>query len=382
MTSPSLRLALAFSAFASVALAHPDDVPATAASFRVAAVDLPAGTLGSGAWRYEVVPGWTKLPAGTNLGPTHGGVLVDKAGLIYVTSDGPAGILVFSPEGKLLRTIASEVNGIHGLMLRDEGGKQFIYGAHLLGHQVVKLALDGTVIWKIPAPVESGVYPLLENWKPNTKTPNAKPGATLVGPDGKTYVIDGYKPTAVTVGPDGRIYVADGYGASVMHEFTPERKWVRVIGSKGEGDGQFKTCHGLALDTRYGAPLILVCDRENRRLVHLDLEGKFVRVLATDLRRPCAVSIMGDYAAVAELEGRVIITDKEGKIVATLGDNPDKKQWATNKVPVEAFQDGIFTAPHGVSFDASGNLYVQDWNVAGRLSKLVRSPEKKLTMKE
>jgi hypothetical protein len=146
----------------------------------------------------------------------------------------------------------------------------------------------------MPCPTESGVYPALDDWKPNPKTPKAKPGATLVGHDGRSYVIDGYKPTAVTVGPDGRIYVADGYGASIIHEFSPDRKWTRVIGSRGEGDGQFKTCHGIALDTRFEKPLLLVCDRENRRLIHLDLDGKFVRNLAVGLRRPCAVSIMGE----------------------------------------------------------------------------------------
>ena len=377
MSSTSCRLALAFCALTALAVAHPDDAPTTAAAWKVAAAaPIPAGPLGSGAWRFEVEAGWVKLPEKTALGPTHGGVLVDRAGLVYVSSDGPAGILVFAANGKFLRSLAPELNGIHGLMLREEGGRQFIYGAHLLGHQVVKLGLDGSVVWKLACPTESGVYPALENWKPNPKTPNAKPGATLVGHDGRTYVIDGYKPTAVTVGPDGRIYVADGYGASVIHEFSADRKWKRVIGSKGKGDGQFTTCHGLALDTRYGEPLLLVCDRENRRLVHLDLEGKFVRTLATDLRRPCAVSLMGEFAAVAELEGRVVVTDREGKIVATLGDNPDKTQWATNKVPREQWQDGIFTAPHGLAFDAAGNLYVQDWNLTGRLSKLRRAPVK------
>ena len=374
MPSLSPRLVFAFSALTALAVAHPEDTPANASSWKVAAVPLPAGTLGSGAWRYEVEAGWAKLPDATALGPTHGGVVVDRAGLIYVSSDGPAGILVFGKDGKLVRTLAPELNGIHGLTLRDEGGKQFVYGAHLFGHQVVKLGLDGTVVWKMPCPTESGVYPALDDWKPNPKTPKAKPGATLVGHDGRTYVIDGYKPTAVTVGPDGRIYVADGYGASIIHEFSPDRKWTRVIGSRGEGDGQFKTCHGIALDTRFEKPLLLVCDRENRRLIHLDLDGKFVRNLAVGLRRPCAVSIMGDFVAVAELEGRVIVTDKTGAIVATLGDNPDKTQWATNRVPKEKFQDGIFTAPHGVAFDAAGNLYVQDWNLAGRISKLRRAP--------
>ncbi|MCX6954360.1 MAG: 6-bladed beta-propeller, partial [Verrucomicrobia bacterium] len=180
-------------------------------------------------------------------------------------------------------------------------------------------------------------------------------------------------PTAVAVGPDNRIYVADGYGASVIHVYSPERKYLKTIGTKGEGDGQFKTCHGIALDTRYEKPLLLVCDRENKRLVHLDLDGKFVRTLAADLRRPCAVSLMGEFAAVAELQGRVVITDKTGKIVATLGDNPDQKQWAAFKLAPEFWQDGIFIAPHGVAFDAAGHLCVQDWNYMGRLTKLRRT---------
>jgi len=369
--STSRRLALAFCAFASVAVAHPDDQPASTVR-KVAAAPIPAGPLGSGAWRFQVETGWAKIPSPATLSPTHGGVVVDRAGLIYVSTDGPSGILVFSPDGNMLRTIAPEFSGIHGLMLRDEGGKQFIYAAHVKGNQVVKLGLDGKLEWKIACPTQSGLYPALEAWKPNAKTPNSKPGATVVGHDGRTYVVDGYKPTAITVGPDGRIYVADGYGASVIHEYSADRKWTRVIGSKGTGEGQFSTCHGITLDTRYGAPRLLVADRANKRLVHLDLDGKWLGVLTTDLRLPCAISIFGEFAAVAELQGRVVITDKTGKIVSTLGDNPDQKQWAAFKLAPEFWQDGIFIAPHGLSFDSAGNLFVQDWNATGRLTKLRR----------
>jgi hypothetical protein len=34
--------------------------------------------------------------------------------------------------------------------------------------------------------------------------------------------------------------------------------------------------------------------------------------------------------------------------------------------------EGIFAGTHGSAWDADGNLYVQDWNVAGRIIKLVR----------
>ena len=111
---------------------------------------------------------------------------------------------------------------------------------------------------------------------------------------------------------------------------------------------------------------------KNRRLQIFDLEGNFIRVATTNLRRPCALSIWGDYVAVAELQGRVALLDKDFKLVAALGDNPNKGQWAKNPVKPEDWKEGIFTAPHGVGFDAQGNIYVQDWNRWGRITKLNR----------
>jgi len=333
-----LRLLTGLCAVGAIASAHVDDSPAPA--------DAGAVAPDPGAWRFEAEPGWAKLPAGTPLGPTHGGVGIDRSGLIYVSTDTPAGILVFAPDGNLLRTIAPECSGIHGFMIREENGREFIYAAHLKGNRAVKLALDGTLQWAIETPVESGLY------------------------DEKRRFL----PTAITVAPDGRIYVADGYGASVIHEFSADRKWLRVIGKKGAADGEFQTCHGLALDLRYDRPLLLVCDRENRRLVHFDLDGNFVRTLATGLRRPSSIAMRGQFAAIVELEGRAIITDKEGRIVAQLGDNPDPKQWAAFKLPPAQWRDGIFIAPHGAAFDAAGNLFVQDWNYLGRLTKLRHVP--------
>jgi hypothetical protein len=352
--NPHLTLALA------VALAFPAALPAHSDFIlpigQVTATPIPAGPLGTGSWRFDVAAGWAKVPAGVSLGPTHGGVGVDKAGNIYVSSDGPHGILVFDKNGKYLRGLAPELSGIHGFMIREEGGKEFIYAAHVKGPQAVKLDLDGKVQWTLGVPKESGFYD-------QPADPAKKPQA--------------YRPTAITVAPDNRIYVADGYGASVIHVYSAERKYLKTIGTRGEGDGQFKTCHGIALDTRFGAPRLLVCDRENRRLVHLDLDGKWLGVVTKDLRRPCAVSIQGDNVAVAELEGRVVIVDKAGKVAATLGDNPDQKQWAAFKLEPEHWRDGIFIAPHGVSFDRDGNLFVQDWNFAGRLTKLQRVVAKK-----
>lgn len=334
------------SLLAVAALAHPNDpsVPPRDDTKATAPV-----TTGAGPNTFTTVPGWGGIPSPLTLGPTHGGVVVDKQGLIYMSSDSEKGIYVFAPDGKLVRTMAPEVTGIHGLCLREEKGEEFIYAAHLKGAQAVKLKLDGTVVLKIPYPAEAQL--------------NGAPAY----PEGK-----GYKPTAIAVAPDGSIFVADGYGLSLIHKFDAQGKYQKTFGGKGKDDGQFQTCHGLAVDTRFEKPLLLVCDRANRRLQHYDFDGNFVKTITTDLRLPCAVSIHGDNIAIAELQGRVAIIDKTNAVVATLGENTDDKIRGKFDIPPTWWQEGIFTAPHGLSYDAQGNLYVQDWNKTGRLTKLVK----------
>ncbi|MCF7731727.1 MAG: hypothetical protein K9N23_08565 [Akkermansiaceae bacterium] len=305
--------------------------------------ELPHAVLtGNGGWTFETVPGWGKLPDGKNLGPTHGSVLSGSDGRIYFSTDAALSVIVYEPDGRLVKTIAPECAGFHAMAIRVEGGKDVIYGAQLPKGRVCKIDTDGKILLEIP---------------------NAATGEVAGGWNGLT---------AVTVAPDGSIFAATGYGAQMIHKFDAAGKLLKTFGGKGSGDGQFNTCHGLAIDTRFGEPRLLVADRGNRRLVHTDLEGKFIGIHAKGLRLPCMVDIMGDFCAVAELEARVTILDKDGVPVAFLGDNPDTGQWANFGVAPGDFKEGIFTAPHGLCFDREGNLYVQDWNATGRVTKLVR----------
>jgi hypothetical protein len=121
---------------------------------------------------------------------------------------------------------------------------------------------------------------------------------------------------------------------------------------------------------RYDQPLLLVCDRENRRLCHFDLDGKYVRTLTQHLRRPCQVSFNGDYAVVSELEGRVTILDRDNVPVAFLGDNPEKAQWAKYELDPHEISAAVFSAAHGCFIDSDSNIFVSDWNQIGRITKL------------
>jgi DNA-binding beta-propeller fold protein YncE len=302
---------------------------------------------GNGSWTFEAVPHWGELPDGKIIGPTHGGVVIDdETGLIYVSTDSALSVLVYQPDGKLLRTIAPECQGFHAMAIRKEDGKTVIYGAQLNGNKppqrVCKIDTEGKILLEIPN-AATGEIP--GTWK----------GLT-----------------AVTVAPDGSIFAATGYGANIVHKFDAAGKLLKSFGSKGQEEQQFDTPHGLAIDSRFGEPRLLVADRAKNRLLHFDLEGNWIGVHASNLRLPCAVSILGDDLAVAELKARVTILDKTGTPVAFLGDNPNKAQWANFKVPPQEQKLGIFTAPHGLSFDKAGNLYVQDWNVSGRVTKLTK----------
>ena len=87
---------------------------------------------------------------------------------------------------------------------------------------------------------------------------------------------------------------------------------------------------------------------------------------------PTSVSVQGDFVSVPDLKGRVWILDKENTIVAVLGYNSNPKTRGAHGVKQEDWIEGVFSGTHGSYWDKDGNLYVQDWNVSGRIIKLVR----------
>ena len=87
---------------------------------------------------------------------------------------------------------------------------------------------------------------------------------------------------------------------------------------------------------------------------------------------PTSASVQGDYVSVPDLHGRVVILDKSNTICAVLGHNNDPGKGRSYGIPQEKWVEGVFSGTHGSYWDNDGNLYVQDWNVSGRIIKLVR----------
>jgi hypothetical protein len=322
--------------------------PAPAQTPACNAQESPLQT-GNGQWTYRVAEDWGHLPAELALGGTHGGIAIDKGGHVYISTQSETGVLVYTPEGVLLRTIAHQYPEIHSMFLSEENGVEYLYctvqkGTPAENWLFIRMKTDGTVVQKITAPPEAGF-----------RTPNE------------------WRLTAALPAPDGSIFIANGYGDSRIFRFDKNGQFLASYSGKGTAEGLLNCSHGMAIDTRYDQPLLLICDRENRRLCHFDFDGKFVGTITQHLRRPCQTSFHGDYVVVSELEGRVTILDKDNAPVAFLGDNPRESQWANYQIDPGQVARTNFSAAHGCYIDASANIYVSDWNHTGRITKLVRT---------
>ncbi|MCA9196913.1 MAG: 6-bladed beta-propeller [Planctomycetales bacterium] len=302
--------------------------------------------MGCGMMTFDTVPGWGLRPDGNSaIGPTHGSVVVDKAGNIYTSAN--AGVFVFTPDGKVVQSyLGGDYTNLHDMEIRQEGDQEFIYGARNNDAEGIKFnAHSGEVVLRLKYPSESGLGEIKFN------------------------------PTAVTVAANGDIYLSNGYASNHIFKYDKYGKYVMHFGEKGNGMKQFNTAHGMTLDTRYEPNRLLICDRNHQpkgRLLHYSLEGEFMEEVVTGLGMPTAVAIQGDYVSVPDLHGRLVILDKNNTIMAVLGHNPDPAKGGNYNIPQEEWIEGIFSGTHGSYWDADGNLYVQDWNVSGRIMKLVR----------
>ena len=174
---------------------------AAQAALTLAQAERPA-KLGQGSHTYEWVSGWLKLPPGMNVGQTHGDVVVDSEDRVYFSVDSGNAIFQTDTEGHVARVFGQALGGgVHGMRLvKEPGGREVIWIAHLSRHEVLKISLDGQILMTIPFPDKGGMYR-----------------------DANEYV-----PTAVDVSPNGDVYVADGYGRYWVHRFNAKGEYAGV----------------------------------------------------------------------------------------------------------------------------------------------------------
>ena len=264
-------------------------------------------------------------------------------------------MVVYDPDGKFVTSWGSEfAGGAHGMQVRKEGGEEFLYLCDIGRNIVVKTTLAGEEILRIGYPTESAAY---------------QPDPSI--DDGRRYDDEGsliYSPTNLAVAPNGDIYVTDGYGTYFINHYDKDGNYIKTFGGPGSEPGQLICPHGIWLDEREEAPLLVVADRDNHRLQWFTLDGEHVQ-FAYGVKRPCHFDERDGVLLVPDLVAEVTLMDRQNEVITKLGVGLADTGERRRKLR-EHFLPGKFITPHGCCYDHDGNIFITEFVEIGRVTKL------------
>ena len=83
-------------------------------------------------------------------------------------------------------------------------------------------------------------------------------------------------------------------------------------------------------------------------------------------------------ADVSELDGRIVVLDRENRVLDSFGSVGERGRGWPNRLydegkPARPYvEDGKLHTPHAIAFDAEGNVDLSEWFIGGRLVRLER----------
>jgi len=285
--------------------------------------------LGEGDHQYRVNKDWGKLPDGWELLDVAA-VAVDSKDQIYVFNRGAHPMIVFDRDGNFQRSWGEGLfERAHGLHI---GPDDMLYCTDDGDHTVRKCTPEGKVLLEIGIPGEPAPFM-----------------------SGEPF----HRCTHTALSPNNEIFVSDGYGNARVHKYSPDGKLLMSWGEPGTDPGQFNIVHNIVADDD---GWVYVADRENHRVQVFDSNGKY-EAQWNNLHRPCGLymprgrcqnCIIGELGPamavnryVPNLGPRLSIVTNEGQLVARLGGREG-----------EGLEPGKFLAPHGITVDSRGDIYV------------------------
>ncbi len=267
-------------------------------TFSLAAQDLPKAKPPE--ISYQLIPDFFKIPKGMFLAEAVG-VALNSQGHIFLVNRGNHPLLEFTSDGSFVASYGegSPVFHIpHSIRFDSEDNLWYVGAADNL---VVKMDKNLRVVQALGRR-ESDL-----GWVYMTH------GIERAMPTPPNF----YQPTDTVVGPDGSTYVTDGYGNSRVAKFTREGNLVKYWGDRGTRPGQFNTPHNIVMDAQSN---LYVADRQNNRVQVFDTDGNFKQEWKLDgpawslcmTHGPNPVIFVGSV-------GRVYKIDLNGKVLGVFG---------------------------------------------------------------
>lgn len=170
------------------------------------------------------------------------------------------------------------------------------------------------------------------------------------------------RPTDMAFLSNGDIIVTDGYVNNRVVKYSKDGQFIKMWGGcgmegAGNGDGQLRLSHAVEIDK---SDTLYVVDRENKRIVVYDKDGRFLRnIIGAGYAWGIALSPDEQHIFATDHDTETVtkIQKSDGKLVARFGLG---KGWGP----------GQFDWAHGIDVDSTGAVYVSE-TYGARLQKYV-----------
>ena len=202
---------------------------------------------------FESVAGFFKLPPGLYLGEGTGVATNSKGHVFVFTRSGESRLFEFDQNGAFVKEFGAGSYAFafaHAVRVdKDDNVWTVDEGTNI----VVKFSPEGKILMvlgKRPDPLDHlGMMP----------------GAGQYSGANKPYTF--HRQTDIAWDPQGNIFVTDGYDDSRVVKFDKNGRFIKSVGTRGDGPLQFSTPHAIAIDAK---GTVYVADRGNSRIIVLD----------------------------------------------------------------------------------------------------------------
>lgn len=237
------------------------------------------------------------------------GVALNSKRHIFLLNRGNHPLLEFGPDGSFIRSIGAGSTIFHAAHSVRFDAEDNMWVVDSGNDVIVKVTPKGRIVQALGRRREPWV------WDTH--------GIERAIPAPPSF----YQPTDTVVGPDGSTYVTDGYGNSRVVKFSKLGNYVKHWGYRGTGPGLFNTPHSIVMDARSN---LYVADRANSRIQVFDTEGTFKTewrlsaIAGGETGRssePWSLCITPgpNQVIFAGSVGRVFKLDLNGKVLGTFG---------------------------------------------------------------